>query len=353
MNSRLAAAVSVLVVAVVAAAFLINVQQGATTTSSQTATSISTGGSYVNGLQNLQLRLSANASASGGSGGVTIKLSVEEYNTLAAANNVSSGSQWPLDGLSLGSCGTEAYPFGVAVYSGLYTSENASKAEPLHIYPAVPCPMLIRLVTGYLFQPTSDLAIILPSGPDAKATPMSANVTAAAEYTFGAGQSSSSSSRPLSPGTYTVAAGDEWGSLVLVHFTVGPGATTTNTSSSASSSATGAGTKGTLEATFEIGPIQPVCMANATVGPAPSQYSSIAAVVTSQSSGQALTFPVSWLSNGCSVSGSLEASLAPGAYTINLSSCQFMGCGRALPKSFVVAAGQPTLLDVSLDTGIR
>jgi hypothetical protein len=94
-------------------------------------------------------------------------------------------------------------------------------------------------------------------------------------------------------------------------------------------------------------------MANATRGPAPSLYSSIAAVVTSQLSGQAVTLPISWLSNGCGVSGSLEASLAPGAYSLNLSSCQFMGCSSALPKSFAIVAGLSTSVNISIDTGIR
>jgi hypothetical protein len=85
-------------------------------------------------------------------------------------------------------------------------------------------------------------------------------------------------------------------------------------------------------------------------------YSSIGAVVTPQPSGQALTLPILWLSNGCSVTGTLNTSLAPGTYTLNLTSCQWMGCsspGSALPKTFVVIAGQTTTINVSIDTGIR
>jgi hypothetical protein len=93
-----------------------------------------------------------------------------------------------------------------------------------------------------------------------------------------------------------------------------------------------------------------------TIQSAPSLYSSIGAVVTPQPSGQALTLPILWLSNGCSVTGTLNASLAPGTYTLNLTSCQWMGCsspGSALPKTFVVIAGQTTTINVSIDTGIR
>jgi hypothetical protein len=345
LNARLVIALSVVVIVLIAAAFLVNMQQGATTSTESRSSTISTGGSYVNSPQNLQLRLTVNASSTGSSaGGVTVNILASEYNTLATANNVSKAQRWGLTGLSLGACGTEAYPFGVALYRGSYTAESASSAQPLQIYPVVACPMLIRYITGYLFQPMSDLAVVLPSGPNATATPMSANVTATAEYNSSAAHSSSSTS--LGPGTYTAAAGDEWGSVVLVHFTIGSGGST-------SSTVTGTGATGTLEANFSIGPTAPVCRANSTITVSPPLYSSIEAVVTSQPSGQAVTLPISWLSNGCSVSGSLKASLAPGTYSLNLSSCQLMGCSSALPKSFVVVEGQTTSVNISIDTGIR
>jgi len=364
LNTRLGAALSVLIAVLLAAAFLVSTQPGgpvsstsATITSSSTATqlttSVVTGGSYVNSPENLQLRLSVNAFSTGGSGGgVTIQMLASEYNTLATSNNVTKSTEWSLDGLSLGACGTGVYPFGVALYEGSYTAENASNAQPLQIYPVVACPMLIRYITGYLFQPMSDLAVVLPGGPGA-AAPMSANVTATAEYAGGAALSSSS--KPLGPGTYTAAAGDEWGSVELVHFTISAGGTTSSATSgsSTSSTTTGTGPMGMLDANFSIGPIAPVCRANMTIGSAPSLYSSTEAVVTPQPSGEAATLPISWLSNGCSVSGSLETSLAPGTYSLTLSSCQWMGCSSALPKSFVVVAGKTTSISVSIDTGIR
>ncbi len=104
-----------------------------------------------------------NASSTGGSNGnVTVSISVDEYNTLASANNVSKATEWGLQGLSLGSCGMQVYPFGVALYSGTYTAGNVSQASRSK-YPLVPCPLFIRLVTGYLFQPASDLAVVLPA----------------------------------------------------------------------------------------------------------------------------------------------------------------------------------------------
>ena len=356
MNSRLVVALSVVVIFLLAAGFLITMQQGATsgtsssststsTTQSQSSTSTTTGGSYVNSPENLQLRLSVTASSTGGSGGVTVRIIADEYNTLAAANNVSVARLWPLTGLSLGPCGTEAFPFGVALYRGAYSAGNVSQAQPVQIYPITPCPMLIRLVTAYLFQPTSDLAVVLPGGTNATATQMSANVTATAEYASGIALTTSSSA-PLGAGTYTAAAGDEWGSVAVVRFTVGVG-------SSTSSTGTGTASAGTLAASFSVGPTQPVCSANATIGPAPATYSSIEAVVTPSPSGAPTTLPIAWISTGCSVTGTVEASLPPGAYSLSLSNCPFLQCSSALPKGFVIVAGQSTSVDVSIDTGIR
>ncbi len=351
MNSKLAVPLATVVIVLIAAAFLISTQSGATSstsvtststsTTTQSTTSIGTGG---NSLENLQLQLSVNASSTGGSGAkVTIQIVAREFNTLATANNVSKSTEWPLSGLSLGSCGTTIYPFGVAVYRGVYTAGNVSQATPLGVQPVVPCPMLIRYISGYVFQPSSDLAVILPGGTGATATLMQGNVTATTVNAMGANLTESTT--PLSPGTYSVAAGDEWGSVVVVHFTIGSGTSTSTT-------ATGTYTTGTLGASFSIGPTMPVCNANATMGPAPQPYASIEAVVNS-SSGQVSTLPISWVSSGCAVMGVVQASLAPGSYSLNLSSCTYMGCNSALPKSFVIVAGQSTSVSVSIDTGIR
>ena len=115
-------------------------------------------------------------------------------------------------------------PFGVAIFAGRYTSENVSQAQPLQIFPNVPCPLLIRLVTGYLFQPLNDTAVILPNGNGSNATqtPMAVNVSMRGEYGAASksGAFSSSSPQPFSSGVYTVVGGDEWGTLVFLHLTV-------------------------------------------------------------------------------------------------------------------------------------
>ncbi|MDE1852404.1 MAG: hypothetical protein KGI38_01520 [Thaumarchaeota archaeon] len=100
-----------------------------------------------------------------------------------------------------------------------------------------------------------------------------------------------------------------------------------------------------------MGPTQPVCYANATWEPAPSSYDSIGVVIT-DSSGRTVTCPVNWVSDGCYVMGSLTATLEPGSYSLNLTSCGWMGCRAALPKGFEIYSGTTTSVDVSIFTGI-
>jgi predicted secreted protein len=77
--------------------------------------------------------------------------------------------------------------------------------------------MLVRYITGYLFQPMSDNATVLPS---AEETPMATEISLSG--TYGASGNGLDQETPFSPGTYTVAAGDEWGNLAVAHFVVVP-----------------------------------------------------------------------------------------------------------------------------------
>lgn len=166
---------------------------------------------------NLQLRLSLNATIV--APGHAFAISISEFNTLTTTNNVTSANYWALDGLELGPCG-HSYgptqgPLGVEVFSGRYTAANVSQAQPLGIYPSpVACPQFIRVITGFYFQPLSDIAFWLPS--------FGGNGTAVAgSVTVGSGYPDySSAGQPLSPGTYTVVGGDEWGNLLFVYVQV-------------------------------------------------------------------------------------------------------------------------------------
>ena len=79
----------------------------------------------------------------------------------------------------------------------------------------VACPMLVRYITGYLFQTMSDNATVLPGTGE---TPMATEVQASGTYNSTGNKLNQLT--PFAPGTYTVVAGDEWGNMVFVYFSV-------------------------------------------------------------------------------------------------------------------------------------
>ena len=160
--------------------------------------------------------------------GQEIAVVIDEQNTLAKENNVSASDSWPLQGLSLGPCGTLNYPFGVAIFQGYYTASNVSSAKPLQLYnPAgiYSCPVI--LVVGYYsFAPLSDTASVFcvtaggfgggepnPCLTDFK---ISSEITVTGYWTNGKQLMLSN----FTPGVYTVVGGDEWGALAVLHFIV-------------------------------------------------------------------------------------------------------------------------------------
>jgi hypothetical protein len=145
--------------------------------------------------------------------GQPLVISVDSYNPTSASLNVTAGKSWAVQGLRADSCYSSVYPFGVAVYQGTFTAANVTEGKPLQIFPIVPCPLFIRLVTGYYFSPQSSSANVLPG--TGATIPISTSVTVSGTFS---GQSSSA--QPLSQGEYTVVAGDEWGTLVFLQFQV-------------------------------------------------------------------------------------------------------------------------------------
>lgn len=167
---------------------------------------------HVNSPDGLRLTLSLDSSTVMSGQPVTVEVS--ETNTLSSQLNISSSSRWPTVGLRTGSCYASVYPFGFALFSGRYTQANLSGAAPLQVFPAVPCPLFMRLVTGYLFEAGGGSAVILPgTGP---ATLMAVNATITGTYDG----ASSGGAQPLPSGTYTVVAGDEWGAVVFLYLDV-------------------------------------------------------------------------------------------------------------------------------------
>jgi hypothetical protein len=147
--------------------------------------------------------------------GATVGINVSDYNTSPMWLNLSKESAGVLDGLSTGVCPSLYYPFGIAVFQGRYTSANMSQAVPLRIFPVIPCPLLVRYITGYLFRPMSDTATILPGTGE---IPIATGVSVSGTYYTPGSQPNGLT--PFTPGTYTVAAGDEWGNLAFAYFVV-------------------------------------------------------------------------------------------------------------------------------------
>ncbi|MDA4135902.1 MAG: hypothetical protein OK449_02730 [Thaumarchaeota archaeon] len=182
--------------------------------STGTTTGTSTSGqqsTYANSRDGLQLRLSINSTTITTTGAIAVNVS--EYNTLSIVNNVTESSGWQIQA-ALSSCpNTNVQPFGIAVYQGYYAAQNVSQGSQLQIFPITACPMFIRLVTGYVFQPQSDTATIQP-GSGASPTSMTSVVTVTGTYA-GLDQTHS-----LNPGVYTFVAADEWGALAFLYVTV-------------------------------------------------------------------------------------------------------------------------------------
>ena len=209
-SAQLFAAVVVLAVGTVV---LVNAQPYSTG-------SVATGGpldTYAASVGGLRLTLSISTTTL--STGQRLLIEVSELNALQSPNNVTKADAWKVSGLGVGPCYASIYPFGVAVFQGRYDSANISEARPVRVFPVVACPMLIRLISGYVFGANSASAVILPgTGP---ALPMRANVTVYGQYPdVPAGTPPVAGAMPLAPGIYTVAGGDEWGAQAFLYFTV-------------------------------------------------------------------------------------------------------------------------------------
>ena len=159
--------------------------------------------------------------------GQVIMMFVDERNTSSKMNHVPSSSRWPLNGLELGPsypCGilSSYYPFGVAIFQGYLTSLNLSKATPLNLNePNVimhGCILKIGHDFAYDFKPLSDIEVL---GYGNTISDLS-NIVLKDEIDLKGYWTNDSISefKYFEPGVYTIVAGDEWGALVILHFTV-------------------------------------------------------------------------------------------------------------------------------------
>lgn len=180
------------------------------TTTSQVLSSPSGWNLSTSPIQGLELMVSTNGTEI--QTGESVQVNLSEFNSLPITNNVSAGHDWPTS-VALGPCeNIYVQPFGIAVYTGHLTAQNLSQGERVNIFPPTACPQFIRLVTGYEFQPLSDLAVVLPGSGSGTPSPLVGSVNVGMSY--------SPQGEPLPPGSYTVVAADEWGALVFAYITV-------------------------------------------------------------------------------------------------------------------------------------
>jgi hypothetical protein len=150
-----------------------------------------------------------------------VTIVIDETNMLSKTNNVTTSDKWPLSGLSVSHCGTLNYPFGVAIFQGYYASGDISSATPLKLYDPLAvysCPMVLSEIDTYAFQPLSDIAAVFQISDTNPVLTENMNVEVQTTgYWIG---STAVTLTNFDPGVYTVVGGDEWGSLLVVHFTV-------------------------------------------------------------------------------------------------------------------------------------
>jgi len=168
--------------------------------------------------------------------GQVINVSVSIFNTLSTVNNVTGASDWAISSIHSSAsfpCSNYVY---YQVYQGHYSEANISSANsPLQVSPVyqyLSCPVFQR--SYYLFQPLSDNASIPVGYYTTNSSTLYQNTEMTESGMLIGNYSTSYNSAvfttngalpppPFPTGTFTLAAGDEWGQLAILHFTVGFG----------------------------------------------------------------------------------------------------------------------------------
>jgi hypothetical protein len=223
----------IVVIGVVAIGFIaLNMQpKGATSTSSSETSSVATSiqipvsaASAQDSSLGLKLDLSISVSAEG-----ALTISTNESNLLDRVNNVTSTNEWLYPNTGSYPCGNwDQFPTEYAVLQGYYDVGNYSSASSLTLYNttiAYPCPTMTGPIAYLLFSPLSDNSSRY-FGPSGSA----GSLVVSDQYAmtgYWTGSGTTASFHKLPSGTYTVLAEDEWGNIVLLHFTAASGSPST------------------------------------------------------------------------------------------------------------------------------
>ena len=248
---------SILVVAVVAVsaatAMLSGRPSNGSSSSATTSTYSSQGGGTrqggpsssvetVNSSLGLKLTLSVNSTTIPSQDAIGITASV--LNVLRTANNQTAADNWTVGGLSSGSCDPPGNstnrlfsPVGLGVFRGTYGLNNITSAgSPLFAWAAISCPADLVFIgnqsyglssiTSYSLLPGSDNGTyagyyVLSYAPETLAKGLfSTQMTAWTAIYAANGTGFYNSLDSSLPARYTLVAGDEWGQLTLLHFSV-------------------------------------------------------------------------------------------------------------------------------------
>jgi hypothetical protein len=180
--------------------------------------------SEVTGLR-LTMIISNDTIISGG----PIVVTVDEENTLSSFNNLTCASDWPFPHGEPFPSSLLGSPLSLAIYKGYYTLDNVSSGDALDVLPGQTMTVVIS-IRYLVFQPDSDAASAIAyerSETSNQWEPIflwSQGITGTSWFS-GTYPDANYGEGPIgafSPGTYTIAAGDEWGQAILLHFIVVP-----------------------------------------------------------------------------------------------------------------------------------
>jgi hypothetical protein len=88
--------------------------------------------------------------------------------------------------------------------------------------------MILADISSYVFQPLSDTAAVFQMSESTAVSTMEMNTEFEPAPTgYWASNNVGATFTNFEPGVYTVVGGDEWGALVVLHFTVSNSVTTT------------------------------------------------------------------------------------------------------------------------------
>lgn len=155
-------------------------------------------------------------------------LAIHAYvtNFRSVANNLTAAADWPYPAGQMrsysGDCSDAVLPLGITILKGDFDSGNYASAQALELYnsavPGTSCSTQTLNPTSYGFGPMNNYAAVYaPQFTGNYATDI--EILTSGSWTT-TGSASAAQFTRFSAGNYTLIAGDEWGQLALLHFSV-------------------------------------------------------------------------------------------------------------------------------------